>query len=294
MSSNTLKSLLTKIKNLKEDQEEIDRLYNETEKKSKSARIKEKAKEKAVVQFNEKQKEVEELIKKILELMKTNKITKELFVKLVKQILGSEIVKELESLSQGQTEEDVQKETTQATTDQPKRKIPKFIGTNPRDRALHELYFVKKNYIGRDRLWRLAKQEYPDLQIGRDYVWGWLKRQELAQVTQGTKKPKEDKDKIYSERFTDAGLLKIDPNIETEIKDRTERFRIRRIEKPLMRRVDKKYTPSFEVSWIGFRSTKDNTIEPRSNLLNDAPKLVHTYEREHDVVWKNSYVTFKK
>jgi len=41
---------------------------------------------------------------------------------------------------------------------------------------------------------------------------------------------------------------------------------------------------SYEVKWKG---TREHTIEPRSTLIEDIPKMIKTFEREHNVEWRN-------
>jgi len=42
--------------------------------------------------------------------------------------------------------------------------------------------------------------------------------------------------------------------------------------------------PSFEIKWKGKR---EHTIEPRSTFIEDVPKMIKAFEREHNVEWRN-------
>ena len=70
-----------------------------------------------------------------------------------------------------------------------------------------------------------------------------------------------------------------------------EKYKIRRIERPVMKRNGRVYTPSYEVSWIGYT---EKTIEPRDNLLRDIPKKVEKFDKDHQVKWSKTKVTWKK
>ena len=54
------------------------------------------------------------------------------------------------------------------------------------------------------------------------------------------------------------------------------------------------YVESYEVQWKGYLKKSDNTIEPRSNLIVDVPKLVKLYEKQHSVEWKTRTVSYTK
>jgi hypothetical protein len=60
-----------------------------------------------------------------------------------------------------------------------------------------------------------------------------------------------------------------------------------------MSKNGKIFVESYEVQWKGFRA-KDNTIEPRSALIVDVPKLIKQYEKKNKVEWKPRSVTYKK
>jgi hypothetical protein len=51
--------------------------------------------------------------------------------------------------------------------------------------------------------------------------------------------------------------------------------------KPLVRNGE----PYYEVAWLGYRG--QNTIEPRSTLIEDAPKIVKNFEKLHEVKFYN-------
>jgi hypothetical protein len=60
-----------------------------------------------------------------------------------------------------------------------------------------------------------------------------------------------------------------------------------------VRPVIKLKKPHYEVKWKGYND-KDNTIEPREQLLEDVPKLVHKYEKEFNVYWYPHTVQYDK
>jgi transposase InsO family protein len=63
--------------------------------------------------------------------------------------------------------------------------------------------------------------------------------------------------------------------------DEPEKYEISKIVRPLMRDGE----PHLEIAWKGYRSASSNTIEPRANILKDAPKLLKHWEAEHEVKW---------
>lgn len=69
-----------------------------------------------------------------------------------------------------------------------------------------------------------------------------------------------------------------------------QKYEILRLVRPLYH--DGK--PAYEVKWKGY-SSAENTIEPRTNLLRQVPKVIRTYERNNNVKFhKNSTVTWDK
>ena len=79
-------------------------------------------------------------------------------------------------------------------------------------------------------------------------------------------------------RFYNEDLLKI-PDIEEE-DDHDNKFTISRIVRPTVRNN----VPSYEIRWKNY-TAKDNTIEPRDNLLEDIPKKLRAYERSNKIEW---------
>jgi len=88
-------------------------------------------------------------------------------------------------------------------------------------------------------------------------------------------------------KFYNNDLLYI-PDILNKI-DAPQKYEISKLIKPLIHNKEQ----SYEVKWRGYRD-KDNTIEPRDDLLEDAPKLIRTYERIHNVKWANGRVTYEE
>lgn len=94
------------------------------------------------------------------------------------------------------------------------------------------------------------------------------------------------RDKLVSEkgvikRYYNEDLLKI-PDIEEE-DDHDNKFTVSRIVRPTVRNN----VPSYEIRWKNY-TAKDNTIEPRDNLLEDIPKKLRAYERKNKVEWYKS------
>jgi hypothetical protein len=50
-------------------------------------------------------------------------------------------------------------------------------------------------------------------------------------------------------------------------------------------------TPSYIVRWK-YYTEKDDTIEPRHQLLEDVPKLVKKFEKDYDVKWYANTVDY--
>jgi hypothetical protein len=95
-------------------------------------------------------------------------------------------------------------------------------------------------------------------------------------------------DKLYKED------LQVITNIETKVK-KTQKgyYDVSQIVKPVMKKNGKIFVESFEIQWKGY-SKKDNTIEPRDWLMADIPKMIHQYEKKHDVVWNAKSVKYTK
>lgn len=78
---------------------------------------------------------------------------------------------------------------------------------------LHKLYFTEKNFFGRDKLWRLARERRPDLKISRRQTLRFLAENELTQLFQQKKK---EKDIVPTVQTTPLKVLMVDlKNMET-------------------------------------------------------------------------------
>jgi hypothetical protein len=84
---------------------------------------------------------------------------------------------------------------------------------------------------------------------------------------------------ILPERYYSEDLQKIKP-IEREIKVPIT-YEISKILEPAMLNGRKAY----RIAWKGYRGKKNQTLEPRSQLVKDAPRIVSNYERENDIDW---------
>lgn len=82
----------------------------------------------------------------------------------------------------------------------------------------------------------------------------------------------------FKDKFKEEELLKVDDNTQKKI-EKVEKFVISKIVKPVIHNN----TPSYEVAWKNYKG--QNTIEPRDNLLEDVPKMINKYEKEHDVLF---------
>ena len=80
-------------------------------------------------------------------------------------------------------------------------------------------------------------------------------------------------------------------NIDNRVKDVDKKYIISKIVKPVMSKNGKLFIPSYEVQWKGYTS-KDNSIEPRSNLIVDVPKLINQFDKKHNVVWNARSVKY--
>lgn len=69
--------------------------------------------------------------------------------------------------------------------------------------------------------------------------------------------------------------------------DTIEKFEISRLIKPTFKYNE----PAFYVKWLHY---KEPSIERRSKLIDDAPKLVKNYEKKHKVVWLSDRFTMNK
>jgi hypothetical protein len=86
---------------------------------------------------------------------------------------------------------------------------------------------------------------------------------------------------ILPERYYNEDLQKVNP-VEREVKVPVT-YEISKIVEPVMLNGNK----AFRIKWKGYRSKKDETIERRSQLVKDAPKIIHRYENVYDIDWDN-------
>jgi len=84
----------------------------------------------------------------------------------------------------------------------------------------------------------------------------------------------EYKVKGLTDRFKEEELLKIE-GVQNEI-EKIEKYRISQLIKPVIKN-NKAY---YEVKWINY---KKNTIEPRENILLDAPKMLSQFEKKNNI-----------
>ena len=86
----------------------------------------------------------------------------------------------------------------------------------------------------------------------------------------------------FSTKFKEEDLQKVNA-VENKITAEPELFTISRIVKPVIQNNEAAY----EVKWKGY---KDTTIEPRSVLIKDIPKMINLFEKRNKV----NYTTSKK
>jgi len=80
------------------------------------------------------------------------------------------------------------------------------------------------------------------------------------------------------QKYYNNDLLYV-PGIQNKLDDPDYHI-VSKIIKPLIHQKEE----SYEVKWKGKR---DHTIEPRSTLIEDVPKMIRAFEKEHNVEWRN-------
>ena len=89
---------------------------------------------------------------------------------------------------------------------------------------------------------------------------------------------KDQQNRIIPKRYYNHQLLKIEGTPQNRV-SREALYNISNLLKPVVQ--DNK--PYYLVSWIGFQG--QYTLEPRSQLIQDVPRLVQMFERRNGVVW---------
>jgi transposase InsO family protein len=84
---------------------------------------------------------------------------------------------------------------------------------------------------------------------------------------------------ILPERYYNEDLQKVNP-VEREIRVPVT-YEISKIIEPVFLDGNK----AFRIAWKGYRGKKNQTLEPRSQLVKDAPRIVSNFERENDIDW---------
>lgn len=87
------------------------------------------------------------------------------------------------------------------------------------------------------------------------------------------------------QRFYTNDLLKV-----TDIKNPIEeekKYKVKKLIKPLIQNEK----PSYEVQWFNYKET---TIEPRSSLIEDIPKMIRRFENRHSVKFLKKKVEWNK
>jgi hypothetical protein len=89
-----------------------------------------------------------------------------------------------------------------------------------------------------------------------------------------------DDDTNYITKYYNNDLMKI-TEIENEKKEKENIFIVSKLIKPVIRNKQ----PYYVVRWK-YYTAKDDTEEPRENLIIDVPKMVNQFEKDNNVVWK--------
>lgn len=97
----------------------------------------------------------------------------------------------------------------------------------------------------------------------------------------------EDKDEKFTKKYYNNDLLLV-PIVENKL-NKPIKYVISSIVRPVVRNK----LPHFEIRWKGF-TDKDNTIEPRSELMKDVPKMVLNYEKAKNVMFYPNTVIYEK
>ena len=186
------------------------------------------------------------------------------------------------SRTTGKTPYQVEEEDTEEARKKTKDKIRKEV--LPKNEDINEIKFK----VG-DRV---------RLKLEKDDTFQKSRRNWSDEIYKVKTVFKNKKDTVYTPQYTLEDIQGRFYNEDLQLVGRVDnkmlapkKYKIRRIERPVMKRNGRKYTPSYEVSWVNY---KDKTIEPRDNLLRDIPKKVEKFDKEHQVKWSKTKVTFKK
>lgn len=85
-------------------------------------------------------------------------------------------------------------------------------------------------------------------------------------------------------KYYNNDLIKVE-SVENKTKV-VVKFQISSIVKPVVRNKTKFY----QVKWTGY---KDTTVEPRTELMKDVPKMVNQFDKEHSVKWLRNNVVYE-
>ena len=157
-------------------------------------------------------------------------------------------------------------------------KTPNEIEKNP---TLNELVHEKDKKIKANSI---SKQKYKVGDDVRIYIKDDGKWSNDIYKIDKVLKPKNEysvyeyKLKDDNKKYFEEDLQKI-IDVQNRI-DVVERFEISKFVRPVVKNNKEHY----EIAWKGYRKKSDNTIEPRSQLLKDAPKMLHQYEKK--INWK--------
>ena len=85
--------------------------------------------------------------------------------------------------------------------------MPKPISDDVK-KQLEKLYYEDKNYIGRDRLYKLAREK--GIPVSRRVLWEWLKSQMLHQLYMPSEESKELQSTVLNKPHEQIGIDLID------------------------------------------------------------------------------------
>jgi protein-arginine kinase activator protein McsA len=159
------------------------------------------------------------------------------------------------------------------------------IGKSPneieRDASTHEEVYEKDKKIKANSI---AKQKYEEGDNVRIYIEDDGKWSNDIYEISKVIKPKNEYS-VYEYKLVDEDKKYFEEDLQKIIDvqnriDVVEKFEISKFVRPVVKNNKEHY----EVAWKGYRKKSDNTIEPRTQLLKDAPKILHRYEKS--INWK--------
>ena len=141
--------------------------------------------------------------------------------------------------------------------------------TPQQKQALDQLVFTEKNFVGRDKLWYLARSRYPHLKITQNGVMNYLKTSETHQLFHPKRKRKTIKSTIVKKPFDIVAIDLIDFST-WEIKNM----------KWILNAMDL-FTKKGYVEALPFKDS-DNVIAGMTKILSRMPMTPKTIRSDND------------